>query len=95
MLSCLGGQASTRGVLVFTQGTKRRRDDAKIAFSTHSEAAALEGVAIFRGALSGHGVAYVTFLPYADEAAVNACRAAQLEGARYDVYPRTLTPLVG
>jgi hypothetical protein len=94
-LSCLGGQASTRGVLIFTQGTKRKRDDAKLVFSTRSEAAALQGIAVFRGAVSGHGVAHVTFLPYADEAAMEACLAAQLEAARYDVFPRTLTPVVG
>jgi hypothetical protein len=94
-LSCFAGTASTRGVLVFTQATRRESDDAEIGFWTQSESAALEAIAYFGGTVSGHGIAFVTFLPYADESGMEACQAGELGAARYDVHLRTLTAVVG
>jgi hypothetical protein len=94
-LSCFAGEASTEGVVIFTKGTSRESDDSKIGFSTQGTAAALESIVYFRGTVSGQGVAYVTFLPYADESGMQACQAGELQAARYDVDLRTLTPVVG
>jgi hypothetical protein len=94
-LSCLAGNASTRGVLIFTQGTKRGGDDVKINFSTDSNYGALQAVVHFRGAVSGEGTAHTNFLLYADQSAMDACQAGQLGSARYDVYAQTITPVVG
>jgi hypothetical protein len=94
-LSCLAGEARTSGALIFTRGTKREDDDTRLRFSTEGTAAALQAVVRFRGAVSGEGLAYATFLPYADQPSFDACQAGELGSARYDVYPRTLTPVVG
>jgi hypothetical protein len=94
-LSCFAGEARTSGALIFTWGTKREGDDTKIRFSTEGTTAALQAVVHFRGAVSGEGLAYATFLPYADQSGFDACQAGELGSARYDVYPQTLTPVVG
>ena len=93
--SCLGGHTTSSGTLTFTRGTKGDADDVKIRFFTDMTGAALQATGAFRGAISGEGIAYVTFLPYADEAAMAACETGSLGSARYDLLARTITPVVG
>jgi hypothetical protein len=52
-------------------------------------------VSAFRGAVSGTGIAHVNFLPYADESGLAACESGTLASARYDLFARTVSPLVG
>jgi hypothetical protein len=94
-VSCLGGHTTSSGTLTFTRGTKRETDDVKIRFFTDATGAGLQFAGTFRGAVSGGGVAYVNFLPYADESSMAACEAGTLDSARYDLLTRTITPIVG
>jgi hypothetical protein len=94
-LGCLAGRGTNAGTLSFTLGTKRRSDDVSLGFSTATAGALTQFVASVEGAISGEGVAHVNFLPYADQAALEACEAGDLAMARYDVVVQTITPFVG
>jgi hypothetical protein len=94
-LSCLAGRAMNFGKLIFTRGTNNQADDVKINFVAETTGGLLEFVGTFRGAVSGTGIAHVNFLPYADESGLAACESGTLASARYDLFARTVSPLVG
>jgi hypothetical protein len=94
-LSCFAGRAMNLGRLIFTRGTKNDADDVKIDFVAETTGGLLEFVGTFRGAVSGTGIAHVNFLPYADESGLAACESGELASARYDLFTRTVSPLVG
>ena len=94
-LGCLAGRATNLGKLIFTRGTKKEADDVTIGFVAETTGGLLEFVGTFRGAVSGTGIAHVNFLPYADESGLAACESGTLASARYDLFARTVSPLVG
>jgi hypothetical protein len=94
-LSCLAGHTTSSGTLTFTRGTTSDADDLKIRFLTDTTGGLTQFVSKFRGAVSGRGIAYVTFLPYADQSALAACEAGTFGSARYDLSAHTITPVVG
>ena len=94
-LSCLAGRATNLGKLIFNRGTKNQADDVTIGFVAETTGGLLEFVGTFRGAVSGTGIAHVNFLPYADESGLAACESGTLASARYDLFARTVSPLVG
>jgi hypothetical protein len=94
-LSCLAGRATNFAKLIFTRGTRTDSDDARIRFVAETAGGLLEFAAVFRGAVSGRGIAHVNFLPYADESSRAACESGTLGSARYDLSARTVTPVVG
>jgi hypothetical protein len=94
-LNCLAGRATNSAKLIFTRGNQDDADDVKINFIAETAGGLLEFVGVFRGAVSGSGIAHVNFLPYADESGLAACEAGALDSARYDLLARTITPLVG
>jgi hypothetical protein len=94
-LSCLDGHTTTTGTLTFTRGTRSELDDAKIRFWTDTTGGVTQFASRFGGAVSGQGIAYVNFLPYAGESALTACQAGTFDSARYDLLARTMMPVVG
>ena len=88
-LGCLTGHSTSSGTLTFTA------DKARIRFFTDTTGGLTQFASRFRGAVSGEGVAEVNFLPYADESTTAACQAGTLASARYDLFARTTSPLVG
>jgi hypothetical protein len=94
-VSCLAGHTTSSGWATFTRGTEGDVDDVRIRFWTEATGGLTQFAARFGGAVSGEGVAYVNFLPYADESALAACQAGTLKSARYDLVTRTVTPMVG
>jgi hypothetical protein len=94
-LSCWAGRATNFGKLIFTRGSEDDADDVKIGFVAETAGGLLEFAGIFRGAVSGSGIAHANFLPYADESSFAACESGTLDSARYDLFARTITPMVG
>jgi hypothetical protein len=94
-VSCLAGHTTSSGSATFTRGTEGDADDVRIRFWTEASGGLTQFAARFGGAVSGQGIAYVNFLPYADESALAACQAGTLHSARYDLVTRTITPMVG
>ena len=93
--SCLAGHTRSSGSATFTRGTKADGDDVSIRFWTEASGGLTQFAARFGGVVSGEGIAYVSFLPYAGESARAACQAGTLHSARYDLVTRTITPMVG
>jgi hypothetical protein len=91
-LSCLAAHTSSSGTATFAPSTG---EEVKIRFWTEASGALTQFAARFGGVVSGEGIAYVNFLPYADEAALAACEAGTFSSARYDLVTRTITPMVG
>jgi hypothetical protein len=91
-LSCLAAHTTSSGTATFTPPSG---EDVKIHFWTDASGALTQFAARFGGTVSGEGIAYVNFLPYADESALAACEAGTFSSARYDLVTRTITPLVG
>ena len=87
-LSCLAGHTTTTGTITFANG-------ARIRFWTDTSGALTQFVSRWGGAVSGTGVAYVSFLAHADQAALAACQAGTFRAARYDMVARTITPVAG
>jgi hypothetical protein len=94
-LSCLAGHTTSSGTLAFTRGTESQADDVKISFFTDTSGGLTQFASKFEGAVSGEGIAYVSFLPSADESALAECEAGTFDSARYDLQAQTITPVVG
>jgi hypothetical protein len=94
-LSCLAGHTTSSDTLTFMRGTDSNDGDVKIRFFTDTTGALTHFVSRFRGAVSGEGICYVSFLPYADQSALAACQAGSFGSAHYDLTARTITAVVG
>ena len=91
-LSCLAGHTTSSGTATFNPSIG---GDVEIRFWTDASGGLTQFTARFGGAVSGEGLAYVNFLPYADQSVMAACQAGMLGSARYDLVTRTITPMVG
>jgi hypothetical protein len=91
-LSCLAAHTTSTGTATLTPSTG---DEVKIRFWTEAAGALTQFAARFGGAVSGQGIAYVDFLPYADASVMAACEAGALDSMRYDLVTQTITPMVG
>jgi hypothetical protein len=94
-LGCLAGHTTSSGILTFTRGTRSEADDVRIRFLTDTSGGLTQFMSKFRGAVSGEGIGYVSFLAYGDASALAACEANTFTSARYDLVARTITPVIG
>lgn len=94
-MGCLGGTSVMPGRIVFTQGTRRKRDDVSHRYVGEGAGVFPNYVSLARGAQSGRSIAYVNMLGRSDPSHANACQNGTLHQASWHAITQTLGPNEG
>lgn len=94
-IGCLGGTSVMPGRIVFTRGTRRKRDDVSHRYIGEAAGVFPNYVSLARGAESGRSIAYVNMLGRSDPGQADACQNGTLRQAGWDAVTQTLGPNEG